>query len=75
MKFGLRMHLASLVVAGLMGRDPQQAVFPDAPNTVLCDYLSPCRCPVDLQKFNPLYSRSLHRMLYHKDKTCGHGKL
>jgi hypothetical protein len=65
--------LASLVVVGLMGHDPQRALFPDPPDAAECDYLSPCRCPVDLQKFNPLYPRSLHRMLSQKDKTCGHG--
>jgi len=51
------------------------AVFPAPSDAAECDYLSPCRCPVDLLKFNPLYPRSLHRTLYHKDKTCGHGKL
>lgn len=70
MKFGLRMHLVSLVVAGLMGRDPQQAVFPDPPDAAGSDYLSLCRRPVDLQNFNPLFPRSLHRMLHREDKPC-----
>jgi hypothetical protein len=52
--------LASLVVVGLMGHDPQRAVFPDPPDAAGCDYLSPCRRPVNLQKFNPLFPRSLH---------------
>ncbi len=66
------MLLASLVVVGLMGHDPQRAVFPDPPDAARCDYLSPCRCPVDLQKFSPLFPRSLHWILHCEAKSCGH---
>jgi hypothetical protein len=36
------------------------------PVNVGCDYLDACRCPVDLQQFNPLYPWSLHYLLYHE---------
>ena len=49
------------------------AVFPTSSDAAACDYLSPCRCSVDLQKFNPIYPRSLLWLLYHKDTICGHG--
>ena len=51
------------------------AVFPASSDAVECDYLSPCRCSVDLQEFNPMYPRSLLWLLYHEGTICGHGNL
>ena len=68
---GVKVLLASLVIVGLMGHNPQRALFPDPPDAAGSDYLSLCRRPVDLQKFNPLFPRSLYWILHLEAKSCG----
>jgi len=32
-------------------------------SSVWCNKLSPCRCPIDMQQWNPLFPPSLHKLI------------